>query len=396
MASAVRPRALVADGPSFPRGLLGSASTRQPGVVQVQDLTATALTRVGASDAEVTGRPLTVAPTTVPAAELLVDRVGFEDRAATVRAVSPQLTAWLAGAFALWALVVSVLWWRRGCERAVPGWLRVAGVVVAATPVSTFVANLAPWWRSGAPTAVFLALLVVVVVLLAAVALWLEARRSLGALRVVAVVTLVVLAGDVLTGSGLQLGSVFGQNPVVGGRFYGLGNTSFALYGLAVLVVVGWVAASGRSRRLSSVLALVVLAAALAVEALPSLGADFGGPPGLLLGGLVVIATAAEVRLTWPRVLVAIVGAGALAALVAVLDWLRPAASRTHLGEFVETVISGEAGAVVGRSSRRTSPTWARPRCWPSRWRRWCWWWSRGGGGGTRCPTVRRCCTVRW
>ena len=96
-------------------------------------------------------------------------------------------------------------------------------------------------------------------------------------------------------------------------------------------------------------LALVVLAAALAVEALPSLGADFGGPPGLLLGGLVVIATAAEVRLTWARVLVAIVGAGALAALVAVLDWLRPAASRTHLGEFVETVISGEAGAVVGR-----------------------------------------------
>ena len=92
-----------------------------------------------------------------------------------------------------------------------------------------------------------------------------------------------------------------------------------------------------------------MLAAALAVEALPSLGADFGGPPGLLLGGLLVIASAAGVRLTWGRVVLAVVGAGLLASLVAVLDWLRPAGSRTHLGEFVESVVSGEAGAVVGR-----------------------------------------------
>jgi len=35
-------------------------------------------------------------------------------------------------------------------------------------------------------------------------------------------------------------------------------------------------------------LAGVVLVAALAVEAHPSYGADFGGPPGLLLGGVVV------------------------------------------------------------------------------------------------------------
>jgi hypothetical protein len=188
-----------------------------------------------------------------------------------------------------------------------------------------------------------------VVALLTAAALWAGGRRPLGALRLVAVATLVVLAGDVLTGSRLQLGAAFGQNPVVGGRFYGLGNTSFALYGLAVLVVVGWVAASGASRRRAALLALVVLVAALAIEALPSLGADFGGPPGLLLGGLLVIASAAGVRLTRGRVLAAVLGAGALAAVVALLDWLRPAASRTHLGEFVESVFSGEAGAVVGR-----------------------------------------------
>ena len=162
-----------------------------------------------------------------------------------------------------------------------------------------------------------------------------------------------MLAADVLTGSRLQLGSVFGQNPVVGGRFYGFGNTSFALYGLAVLVVVGWVAGSAtRSRRLSAGLALLLLVASLAVEALPSLGADFGGPPGLLLGGLVVVATASGVRLTPGRVVVAVLAAAAVGLLVAWLDWLRPAAARTHLGEFVESVLSGEAGGGRGAQAR--------------------------------------------
>ena len=346
--SAVRPRAIVAAGPSFGRGLLTSASTRQPGVAQLQDLTATALTRAGASDAAVTGRPLTVSST--GSGSLVAGRVGFETRAATLRALSPQLTLWLAVAFALWAAAVTLLWWRRApLPDAVPAWLRAVGVALAATPVSTFVVNLVPWWRAGAPAMAFLGGLAVVVGLLTAAALWAGGRRPLGALRLVAVATLVVLAGDVLTGSRLQLGAAFGQNPVVGGRFYGLGNTSFALYGLAVLVVVGWVAASGASRRRAALLALVVLVAALGIEALPSLGADFGGPPGLLLGGLLVIASAAGVRLTRGRVLVAVLGAGALAAVVALLDWLRPAPSRTHLGEFVESVFSGEAGAVVGR-----------------------------------------------
>jgi len=364
--SPVRPRAVVASGPSYERGLLTSASTRQPGLVQLQDLTATALTRVGASDAEVTGRPLTVSASTGSAAAVLADRVGFETRAATLRAVSPQVTLWLAVGYALWALVVAVLWWWRragvgsspGGEfepvpGSVPSWLRLAGMAVATVPVSTFVANLVPWWRAGEPVAVFLVAVGGVVALLTAVAWWTERTSTLGALRAIAVVTLLVLGGDVFSGSGLQLGSVFGQNPIIGGRFYGLGNTSFALYGLAVLVVVGWVAASGRSRglsrSLSAGLAAVVLVVALAVEALPAWGADFGGPPGLLLGGLVVIASAAGVRLTWGRVLVAVVVAAALAAVVAVLDWLRPAESRTHLGEFVQSVVSGEARAVVGR-----------------------------------------------
>lgn len=360
--SPVRPRLVAAAGPSFTVGLLSSSSTRQPGVLQLQDLTATVLARVGAGTEGVTGRVVTTVPEGGPGADRIADRVGFEVRAATLRAVSPQVTGWLAGAFALWCLAVASTWWRRGGTARTPRSLVAAGVAVAAVPVATFLANLAPWWRSGAPVAVFVVVLVGAVLLVAGPALLAERRRHLGGLLVVAVVTLGVLGGDVLLGSRLQLGSVFGQNPTVGGRFYGFGNTSFALYGVAVLVVVAALAGSGRpetrravpgprrSRRWAgSGLALGVLVAALAVEALPGLGADFGGPPGLLLGGLLVVATATGLRLTAARVVGAALGAAALVAGVAVLDRMRPAAARTHLGDFVETVVSGGADEVVGR-----------------------------------------------
>lgn len=343
--SAIAPRALVVSGP--PAGVVTSSSTRQPGLVQLQDLTATLLATSGADPGDVTGRPVTVVADDGSGAARVEDRVGFERRATTMRAVAPQVTGWLAALFTAWAVVVALLSWR---GRPRPAALLAAGVAVATVPVSTFVANLVPWWRLDSAGPVFLSALAVAVGLTTWLALVVGRRLDLGALRAVAVVTLVVLGGDVLLGSGLQLASVFGQNPVVGGRFYGLGNTSFALYGLAALVVVQWVGATRRlPRRWAVALAGGVLLLAVALEAHPSLGADFGGPPGLLLGGLLVLAAAAGVRVTPLRALVAVGVAAGLAVGVALADWLRPPQSRTHLGEFVQTVLDGGAGEVVAR-----------------------------------------------
>ena len=105
-------------------------------------------------------------------------------------------------------------------------------------------------------------------------------------------------------------------------------------------------------------LASGVLLLAVALEAHPSFGADFGGPPGLILGGLVVLAAAAGVRVTPLRALVAVGVAAGLAVGVAFADWLRPPESRTHLGEFVQTVLDGGGWEVVSRkvAQNRRSP----------------------------------------
>lgn len=345
----VRPRAVVLVGQGVERGVFTSPSTRQPGLVQLQDLTASLLAGAGVDDAGLTGRPVVVEPDDRAVADRVADRVGFESRSATLRDLSPQVTGWLAAAFALWCVGVGVAWWRRPGVR-VPGALAAAGVAIAAVPTATFVANLVPWWHAGWPGAAFTGVLVVVVAGMTGAALLAGRRWRHGALAVVAVLTLLVLGGDVLTGSGLQLASVFGQNPTVGGRFYGVGNTSYAVLGVAVLTVVALLAAWRRpGRRWAVALAGLVLLVTTVLEGHPSYGADFGGPPGLLLGGLVVLASAAGLRLTVVRVLGAVAAVVVVTGSVAVLDWLRAPAARTHLGEFVQTVVDGGADDVIGR-----------------------------------------------
>ena len=62
-------------------------------------------------------------------------------------------------------------------------------------------------------------------------------RALLGPVGVVSAATMVVLAADVMTGSRLQLSSLMGLQPVVGGRFYGMGNVTFALFATATILL---------------------------------------------------------------------------------------------------------------------------------------------------------------
>src|SRR5699024_9744131 len=197
--------------------------------------------------------------------------------------------------------------------------------------------NLVPWWRF-TPPAVGLALLVVAIdALLVAISLrapW--GRRTFGPAAFIAGVTALVLGVDVLTGATLQLSALMGISTVVGARFYGMNNTTFALFTIAMLMVTivatNPLVQAGR-RRLA---ALVVV-----VDGAPSRGAGFGGPPAILAGFAVMALLALGVRMTWKRVLVVVVSAGAVSFLVAFLDWLGPASDRTHLGKFFQTVLDG-------------------------------------------------------
>ncbi|HET8601970.1 MAG TPA: hypothetical protein VFL99_16720 [Segeticoccus sp.] len=373
-------------------GLLWSGSTRQLGLVQSADVTATVLARAGIALPDgVAGAPLRLAPhadlgTSPPisgdsarkvprSAGDSLDRHGRLDtlrglgRAAAL--VSPLVPPFFVGVVLLQLLGYGSAWWcwRRAMPRGtaaaprnlaattatrrrVAGLVRVGATAAAGIPVATYLAQALPWWDAPRPAAALIAAVAAFVLSLAVAAFAGFGWHRTGPVTAVVVSTVVVLGVDALTGSRLVLSSLLGVQPLVGGRFYGIGNVAFAVLATSALLAAALLAApwTARGRRVTAVvLTLIVGLAAVAVDGSPWWGSDLGGVAALLPAVLVLAAGASGLRWTPART----VGAGAVTVLalaaVLVADWLRPPAARTHLGRFVEALAHGHAGDIVLR-----------------------------------------------
>ncbi|AXG15094.1 hypothetical protein [Intrasporangium calvum] len=363
-----RLRILTATGPHYAPGILASASTRMEGIAQISDVTATILQRGGVRAVEpIGGRALSASPSPnnseSTAAQKLTRLTDIDTKAdAMHRIVVPFLVVWLASAL-LALLVLWILWQRarpwhtRLSRQRILRLTRLVGLVAAGMPAATFLANLVPWWRWSPPSSVLVALLSALVLLIsgliAVVCLngpW--GSSALGPLAVLSAVTASVIGLDLMTGSRLQMSSIFGLQPLVGGRFYGMGNVAFALYGSAVILLCAAMAHALRRRnapRLAVVVVLVLGGAALAVDVLPAWGADFGGPIALVPALGLLLMRVAGIRVSVRSLALVGLAAGLVVGLVCYLDWRRPEQYRSHPGRFFQTVLDGDAFTVVSR-----------------------------------------------
>jgi hypothetical protein len=145
------------------------------------------------------------------------------------------------------------------------------------------------------------------------------------------------------------MSTLLGEPLLIASRFYGIGNSALALYCTALLVGLGIISSWMRRPWAITTLTIVAVAASCVLLATPGLGTKFGSVPTLVLGTAVFALAASGVRLSWQRLLLFGGGAATLMLLVLFVDWLRPADQRTHFGNFFESILSGEAGAVLLR-----------------------------------------------
>lgn len=345
-------------GAAYDPSVVGTRSTRQDGLLQTTDLLPTLVAALGVpAPSGLVGAP--VLPVGRPGSAEARREV-VTDLAEAALAVRPVVGPFFSGLYGAQVLLYGAAllalrrhWGGPRGRRRVLAWLRRVSVVAACVPVSTFLASLVPWWRSETPGLVLVVDVAGWTAAVTAVAMLGPWRRAvLGPFGAVAAVTSAVLAADVITGSTLQLSSLMGPNPIVAGRFYGLGNPPFALLATGALLLATAAASTLLVRGWRPVAVGVVVVVGLAtavVDGTPGLGSDFGGPPAILPAFALLALMVAGVRITWRRVVA--IGGGTLVVVagLSVLDWLRPADERTHLGRFVETVLHGGFLDVVGR-----------------------------------------------
>jgi len=343
---------LVLASDDLPASLLSSPSTRRPGVVRLLDLPSTLVDLLGLPEpAELQGAPLLVtdalgdrASTVESLADITVADQGL--RAAT----NPLLNT--TGAAALLLILLALFTGRRWSGTAPRRALRAAFLVLAAVPVAAYLVTLTRWWEFADPrTALWLGIGAIAVVLAAAV-LTLPRQPIWRPVLALASITSAVLVLDAVTGARLHWASPLGTSPVLGNRYYGFGNTTYAVFAVHAIVLAGILAtrynAAGR-RRAATLTVVAVGLVAVAVDTWPTWGADVGGGLALVPAfGLLALSVSGR-RPTASRVVASLVAGVAVVGGVAWLDWLRAPSERSHAGRFVQQVIDGDAWDLLAR-----------------------------------------------
>lgn len=329
------------DGPRW----LTSKSTRRPGLIQLPDITATMLSD-SVRGAPIDGAQIGFGGDRHTDAEAVIqDRLDANERlvqrpGTLVAVVLTLVVAQLA------AMTWYLLRRSRPARRTFVATLLTQAAFVAAV----FLVTVTHWWRLPEP-GLSLYLLTLAICAVAAVASYVVMRRrAVFGLAAAGYLTLVV---DGVLGTPLQVGGMFAQGPVTGGRFYGFGNSTFAVFAVATLATAAFAGrfllsrGSSRARAAAAVLAIGLVA--VVVDGAPDWGADFGGVISLTPAVLLQAWLTWRGRASW-RALLAIGAAAVLAvSAFAVADYQRAPADRTHLGAFVARVLDGDVGDVFAR-----------------------------------------------
>ena len=334
-------------------GWLTSASTRRDGIVTLPDLTRTLIDFGGptSSSVAVDGSPFAVYD-----ANLTVD--GIDAKLSSIAALSDAapigyIALGLAGAV---LFVIMVFWVVRG-KFELPKLILTLGGVLAAAMMLT---GAAPWQYSDSP-ALFLSVLVALwLVILTPLALMVGRLASVPNIIAATAITVAAFTVDAALGAVMQPGSMLNSRPIYGLRWYGFGNVTFAAYASAGLILAGYIAhrCLAVGRRGAAMAAVGAIGFGIVIcEGWPSMGSDFGGVVALTPAVLWLMLALSGVRMTWLKVL-AIGGSAVLAvAVISILDWRRGPDRRTHLGNFVQRILDGDALDVISRKAVASAET---------------------------------------
>jgi hypothetical protein len=347
----------VAVGPGFePGSTMRSAVTNLDGVVTLTDVAPTVLDHLGVDlPSEMLGRPWISSGS--PSDDRIESLARFAREATYAHNTGATFsTAFVIAQAAMYAFAIALFWVRgRELDPIAPWLLRLlelGALSVVAFPLATYIATP----LEGHSLRLLGLVGVMLLIDAALVALvWVLVRDPLDRFLFLVAATFALVVVDQVLGGALQLNAVWGIDPIVAGRFSGLGNISFAILGTTGLLAGALLLRKLGARPWAFALTALVFFITIVVDGAPRLGADVGGVLALVPAlGLTFVMLAGK-RPSGKTV--AIVALGALVALGAFLaiDVAQPPESRTHLARFFEDVRDRGAGAftdVVVRKAR--------------------------------------------
>lgn len=338
-------------------GVLYTSTTRAAGLATLADVRGLVLNARAYLD------PKLVPPANITLPELRVNPVASVAEACSViteqqRHASSALRAnsrWyqvfhLLSYLAIGALII----WSfasRGSRRLANSWwvVRLLGLIAFAMLPAALILNWIPWWNlpgtdsTVGAIAVALALTAVIAAALVGI-LW----RSPHAVSILAGISFFILALDIVLGSAHQRNGFMGSLVLSSRRYYGISNRTYIILIVGALLALLPVLQRFWGQRRAAWVTAGLGVAVLLIDALPGWGADFGGPPGIILAFGIVALMAAGVQPRWWHAGVWVV---LTLGVMGAIGWFSRG-SDSHIGNFWSNLGSSESQELIAGKVR--------------------------------------------
>ncbi|MFZ5591454.1 MAG: hypothetical protein ACOY81_06575, partial [Bacillota bacterium] len=340
---------LLAYGAGVGKGWLTSPTTKRPGLVMSTDIAPTVLAFLGMEPLQrMTGRVMQVLPGGVRYDRLVQM---YEQIALVYEARWPLLQTYavLQVVLLLITVFLIILKWR--WQEYIKPFL----LAVMAAPLAFLLVGLLPQpglWVLGCE-------IVLIALLLTCLSMFMQRINMLAPFLVICLLTALGILLDTWWGGRLQSVSVLSYDPVVGARFYGIGNEYMGILLGSLIAGAGAVLSvaatvSPFSQALLRALCVPVFGITLYTLAAPHLGTNVGGTIAALISLPLTVLLFYGRRINWRLALSLMLLAVLFLAGFIIYDLGRPVDMQSHIGRAAGEVIAGGMGAVWQIVQRKT------------------------------------------
>jgi hypothetical protein len=313
--------------------ILSSGTTKHPGIVMSTDIAPTIINYFNLkTKSSLTGRPMYTLPAEYDSVEFLIDKQS--KLAVTYDARTPLQQGYVAFqiiilAVALYMIFVS----KRGTK-----FLKPAILYVVSVPLTYLLMPLLP--NPNVPI-VAMELIFLAAAITATVTI-LGRGNFMSSFAMLAIATSVMLVVDILLGQPLQKQAILSYDPMVGARFYGIGNEYMGvLIGSMIMAAALMVNKFTNRKNMAVVVSGIIFALTIYCMAAPNLGTNVGGTIAASSAFLVTFLLFTGVKFR-PKVIIGIIITVVLLLLsFIVFDLSRPIQQQSHIGQTARLIIDG-------------------------------------------------------
>ena len=335
---------IVAYGAGVKQGYLTSPTTRRSGVVLNTDIAPTVLDFLGLKPPQtINGRAMKF----IPAGNTLPSLLAMNRQLVLTYDARPYLLkGYVFYQLILLLLSLFFILWRL----KVRDYLKPFLLSVMVVPLVYLLLPLLPQ-----PGLVTLGLQLIIITVLLTMLILLLQRFGFDPFTFICLVTAGALLLDTLAGSPLQKTSVLGYDPIMGARFYGMGNEYMGiLIGSLIVGISSLFTLLTNYKKILLPLSAAVFMLSVYTMAAPQLGTNVGGTIASASAFLVTFLLLAGVRFNMKTVLLVAGGVFLLVTAFILYDIRRPVDAQSHIGRAAGTIVAGglgEIGKIITRKS---------------------------------------------